>query len=133
LSVGVWVPLEEPLDPLVSVDPLGLVMPVEPPPWPPAELPWPDAEPVDAVCLLARATTARFSLVGPVWAEAGTESGPLVTEDSPPATPAKPLPKPISAATATGTAKSAAPASPRATILRRHQASNPLPMRSPWP
>jgi hypothetical protein len=38
---------------------------VDPPVDPPAAFPEPP-EPVDAVCLLASATTARFSLVGPV-------------------------------------------------------------------
>lgn len=131
--VGACVPLEPPLDSLVPLAPFGLVVPVERPFDPPPELPWPAAEPFDPACLLARATTARFSLVGPVWAEAGTESGPFATEDSPRATPAKPLPKPIRAVTATGIANSAAPANPLATILRRHQASNSLPISSPWP
>jgi hypothetical protein len=72
-------------------------------------------------------------LLGAGWAEAGTASGPLVTAESPPVTPEMLVPNPISAATATGTAKSAAPANPRATILRRHHASNPLLMESSAP
>jgi hypothetical protein len=129
LTTGDWDPLDpvlpEPLVPLVPLVPV----PVDPPLEPPPSL-LVDRDEALGVCLLARATTARFSLVGAVWAEAGTASGPLVTEVRPPATPANPPPKPIKAATTTGTANRAAPANPRATILRRHQASNPLPIRS---
>src|SRR6185312_13065006 len=110
--------------------------PVPPPPpvSPPVEPPLTSFGPFPGpafgatpVFLLASATTALLSFVGVVWA-AGTASGPLVTAVSPPATPERLVPKPIRAATATGTANNAAPATPRATIRRRHHASNPLPM-----
>ena len=67
-TVGAWVALdplpELPLLPLLPV----VSVPVEPPPEPPAPPPLrAGAEPLAPVCLLASATTARFSLVGPVW------------------------------------------------------------------
>jgi hypothetical protein len=62
LVAGACVPLLLPLDPVVPLVPF---VPVDPPVDPPAAFLEPP-EPVDAVCLLASATTARFSLVGPV-------------------------------------------------------------------
>ena len=122
------VPVEVP--PPVPVPLLSVGVPADPPLDPPPPVP-DGAEGVGLARLVVSATTARFSFAGPVWAAAGTASGPLVTDERPPATPEKPVPNPINAATTTGTANNAAPANPRATILRRHHASNPLLIRSP--
>src|SRR5262249_29132807 len=71
----------------------------------------------------AAAAGARFP--GPLCA-AGAVSGPFASDDSPPVRPDRLVPKPIAAATATGTARSPAPTRPRGTMPRRHSARHPL-------